>query len=127
MKIDRLVIVLIVVAAAVVLTQSAGAEDKEGNAIEYKTVFVPTVLAPTKQLGESETEVNGPQLAKDVDAAIRQLTREGYVVESTIPVISGMYRWASQEPIKRSQSASASAFGYGYSVTSGVTIIARRD
>ena len=122
----RIAAVVVVCAAATVLALVAGANEREDGAVEYKTVFVPSVAVSAKQLGESEVEVDGARFAREVDIAVRRLADEGFEVTSTIPVISGMYRWSKDQSIKRSQSASAYGYGYGYSVTAGVTIIARR-
>lgn len=120
----KISVVIAIAAGALLLTHVAGAADQDAPSVSYKTVFVAAVLKPAEQPGGSEIEVDGAKFAKDVQAAVETLARDGYTVESTIPVISGRYRWQSEEPIKRSQSASASAYGYGYSVTSGVTIVA---
>ncbi|MCA9250835.1 MAG: hypothetical protein KDA54_06845 [Phycisphaerales bacterium] len=123
---QRFVVVTVVLAVAVLIVQFAGAEDGKFHEVQYKTVFVPSVPVQAKQLGESEVEIDGPRFAKDLEVAVRKLASEGFEVESTVPMISGMYRYASEQPVKRSQSASAFGYGYGYSVTSGVTIIARK-
>lgn len=55
-------------------------------------------------------EVNGDQLARDVNAAIEEAGREGYELQQTVPVHSSMIYMSS----------------YPYSFTSGILLVFRK-
>ena len=63
--------------------------------------------------GFSDVSIDGERLSEDIAKAAEQLDAEGYEVVSVVPITSGAYR-------------SQAGLGYGYSITSGVTLVAKK-
>ena len=64
MAFHRLVAACVVCAATIFLGQVTEADEREGKAVEYNTVFVSAVGVPATQLGESKVEVDGSRFGK---------------------------------------------------------------
>jgi hypothetical protein len=56
--------------------------------VEYKTLFIPSTPAK-KSIWESAYIVNGDDLARNVQAAILEMSLQGFTLRSTVPVSSG--------------------------------------
>jgi len=65
-----------------------------------------------KQIGLSESKIDGEKLAIDIQLAIDKLNNEGYEVVCVSEVISGDGMFGGD--------------GYGYSYTEGVNIVAKK-
>jgi hypothetical protein len=103
---------------------------------KWETVHVPTgekkkgllgereVMKEEKrwiQTGFSDSEIDGEAFAKEVEQAIAQLNKEGYEVQSVLPITSGQYNWRASRELHLSY-----GYGYGYSFTEGAIIIGRK-
>ena len=74
----------------------------------YKTLFIPSQeVKPKSAFSTALPEINGDQLARDVQAALLEMENGGYVLHSMSPV----------------QSAKLYMSTYAYSFTDGVLLI----
>ena len=76
-----------------------------------------------KQTGWSDKEIDGMQLAQDIDKVVDELNGQGYEVISITPITSGAY---SYKILPTFGSQCDAAYGYGFSYTKGVVILARK-
>jgi len=59
---------------------------------EYKSVFVPSVMMPSKSgYTYYDAEIDGIQLANDIDAAIEEKIHTGYILHSMQNISSTKY------------------------------------
>lgn len=91
-----------------------------------------------QQVGWSDCEIDGPQLAGDVSAAVAKLNDEGFEAMSITEITSGNYRYeynsqgitSSRRILSETEKVSGGGsygWGYGYSFTGGVLILARQN
>ena len=75
--------------------------------MKYETLFIDSTFTkpPSKWVGS--TQVNGDQLARDIDAALLEMEEKGYELVNSMPVISGKIHMSS----------------HPFSYTEGVTLI----
>jgi hypothetical protein len=58
----------------------------------YKTIFIPSPIAkPDKGYKYYNSEVDGNQLANDIQAAISEMETQGYRLENISPIVSTQY------------------------------------
>ncbi len=84
-----------------------------------------------EQTGWSDCEIDGGQLAENLQSAISNLNEDGYEVISVSPIESGKYDY-KYDYKTHSMGASGGAgygygYGYGFSHTEDLTIIARKS
>ena len=73
-----------------------------------------------KQTGVSNSLIDGPRLASDIDEKTRELNRNGFEVIAITPITSGNYNYSGN-------SQGQFGYGYGYGYTEGVVILARKE
>ena len=73
--------------------------------------------------GVSDKEVDGERFSKDIENAIISVMKEGYIVNSVIPVVSGDYKYDFKAPVINAGDRASYGWGYGFSFTEGVAII----
>lgn len=76
--------------------------------------------------GRSDKEIDGVQLANDLQDEIFKLNSDGYFVTSISPITSGEYKYDSSSPFHNSRDAASYGWGYGFSYTEGMLIVARK-
>jgi hypothetical protein len=72
-----------------------------------------------------ENLIDGARLSKDTEAALIQLTSEGYEVLNITPVLSGRYSWTGYSSAGPGNNSASTCASWGYSVTEGVMITAK--
>lgn len=76
--------------------------------LAYKTIFIPSdQIKPKSSFSTNLPEINGDQLARDVQAALVEMESEGYTLHSVTPV----------------QSAKLYMSSFAYSHTDGVLLV----
>ncbi len=86
-----------------------------------KTQFVPSIMIEphkkrTYNLSRTHSdEVDGDQLAQDVEDVCNTFIQDGYEIVSITPVISGSNNYKN-----------GVGFGYGFGYTSGVVVVAKK-
>ena len=74
-----------------------------------------------KQTGVSDSQVDGPKLAEEINVEVQALNEQGFEVIGITPITSGRYHWQ-----RTSTQSSGWGYGYGYGYTEGVVILARK-
>jgi len=75
------------------------------------------------QTGVSDCVIDGTRFARNIQAAIEELNKEGYEVVTVTMTTSGQYDWRQK---LSNNPAGGYGWGYGFSYTSGANIIAKR-
>ncbi len=78
--------------------------------MKYKTLFIDATFTkpPSKWVGS--TQVNGDQLARDIDAALLEMEEKGYELVNSMPVTSAKIHMSS----------------YPFSYTEGITLLFKK-
>ncbi len=101
--------------------------ESKGGLFGKKEIFKKTTK--WKQIGISDKEIDGVQLAQDIDNVVRELNNKGYEVVSITPITSGNYE-RGYRPIGSAKQNNFEYGGYGYgfgfSYTEGVVILGKK-
>ena len=90
-----------------------------------------------KQVGWSDSKIDGARLAEDLECVVKKLNRDGFKVDSVTPVVSGAYDYkyrsqgisSSKRLLSETESVSGGAsfgYGYGYSHTESLIVVGTR-
>lgn len=81
-------------------------------AFSYKTLYIPSAeIKPKSSFSTAIPEVNGDQLARDVEAALVEMEQQGYKLHSMSPI----------------QSSKLYLSAYAYNFTDGVLLIFEKN
>jgi len=75
--------------------------------VKYKTLFIDATFIKPSSKWVGSTQINGDQLARDIDAAILEMEGKGYELINSLPVTSSKIYMSS----------------YPFCYTEGITLI----